>query len=187
MPRRAAHSPVMSTKELAPEHFPPPQKGPIDIDQRLGETAPPIETDVEGISPMSEAESKNQYLAALAFNEQPVTVVIAKGAERNAPNWVPCWVNGIGAEVWDDKGKRWLRFGWLPVNTVVTVKRKYLEVLARSRRDEFSTREVNPFPAANQDGFVLESNTTQVGAFTVRFDPAGEAGHEWYRRAMTEA
>ena len=55
-----------------------------------------------------------------------------------------------------------MQFKWVPVNRVLTIKRKYLEVLARSRVDTFATREVTPTPMANQDGFVLEANTVQV-------------------------
>jgi hypothetical protein len=173
--------------QLQPEHYPPPQQPPIDIGLRLAGTAPPFATEFEGITPMSPEEAKEQYMKDLAFNEHPVTVVIPKSTERNAPNFVPCAVNGFGPEVWDERSKRWLNFdGWLPVSRVLTVKRKYLEVLARSRRDEYRTREVNPTPLANQDGFVLECDTMQVAPFQVRWD-GDPGGPEWYRRIMTDA
>jgi hypothetical protein len=196
MARRAVDNPVSTgAGELSPEHFPAPQRPAIDMADALVQPLEPIITETEGMSVMSEDEAKRQYMAQLAFNEQPVTVVIPRGNERNAPSWVPCSVNGVGPEVWNEKTKQWIRFqsapnagsGWLPVNRVITVKRKYLEVLARSRRDEVRTREVTNTPLPNQDGFVIEMETVQAAPFTVRFDPAGADGQEWYRRVMTEA
>jgi hypothetical protein len=189
MPRaqsKALHHPVTAGADaLSPEHFPAPQHDPIDIGVALHTTPDPIETEVQAMA-MSEASAKNVYLDDLKFNEQPVSVVIPRSAERNAPGYVHCKVNGVGAEVLNPITKQWMRWEWLPLGVVLTVKRKYLEVLARARKDSVTTREVNPFPLPNQDGFVLERDTTQVAPFTVRHDPAGERGADWYRRAMTE-
>jgi hypothetical protein len=187
---RAVDNPTsLGATALSPEKFPAPQSGPIDLGERLQQEgpSPAFATEMEGISPMSEAEAKAQYLRDLAFNEQPVTVVIPKSPERNAPNFVPCAVNGFGPEVWDERARRWINFeGWLPVQRVLTCKRKYLEVLARARRDEFRTVEKTPNPLANQDGFVLERDTMQVAPFQVRHD-ASPDGADWYRRIMTDA
>jgi hypothetical protein len=186
---RAQSRPVqpasIGSGDLNPEHYPPAQHAAADIGTLLTEGAAPIETEVQSIA-MSEADAKNAYMDDLKFNEQPVTVVIPRSGERNAPNHVFCSVNGIGAEVLNPTTKQWMRWEWLPLGVVLTVKRKYLEVLARARKDTVTTREVNPFPLPNQDGFVLERDTTQVAPFTVRHDPGGERGAEWYRRCMTE-
>lgn len=169
-----------------PEHFPAPQHADVNIADLIGTTAEPIATDTESLSRMSEADAKNKYLADLQFNENPVTVVIPAGHGKDAPKFVYCAVQGIGAEVWNPKSNTWMRFTWLPVASVITVKRKYLEVLARARVDTVETREVTTTPHANQDGYMLHRETHQAAPFYVRHDPAGEAGAEWYKKVMTE-
>jgi hypothetical protein len=184
----AIHHPVVTTADvIGPGDVKVHKRDPIDINQRLAEEfAPGIETDVEGLSPMSPEEAKAQYMQELAFNEQPVTVVITPSSDRNAPKHVFCAVQGVGAEVYDPKARRWIRFTYLPVSTQLTVKRKYLEVLAKSRQENFSTREVSPTPMANQDGYVLEAESVPVAPFVVRHDPAGDAGLQWYQRMLSQ-
>jgi hypothetical protein len=82
---------------------------------------------------VDERMAKKEYLADLAFNEEPVTILIQPGAEENAPNYHLCSVNGKGAEVLLDR--KWIEFKYLPVGQEVTTKRKYLEVLLRSKRN----------------------------------------------------
>lgn len=77
------------------------------------------------------------YLDALAFNEEPVTIRIAPSTEKNAARHIYCAVNGIGCEVWI-RGQ-WVQMPYIPVAQELTVKRKYIEVLIRAKRDEIST------------------------------------------------
>jgi hypothetical protein len=79
-----------------------------------------------------EAQSLKEYADRLAFNEEPVTIRIEPSAEENAPDFHPVWVNGVGAEVMFQG--RWVSFGFLRVGEVITTKRKYVEVLLRSKR-----------------------------------------------------
>lgn len=81
---------------------------------------------------------KADYAAALAFNEEPVTIRIERSAEKFAPNVVDCWCNGKGAEILVNG--RWVETGYLPVGSPVTTKRKYIEILARSKVDTLNTR-----------------------------------------------
>jgi hypothetical protein len=192
MPRRKAeqpstaalHNPVMAgPKELQYDPSMTPQRGPIDMEHALENPADPlVAIDPEAIK----AAASRDYLDQLAFSEQGVTVVIPKSGERNSPNFVYCAVNGKGAEVWDERTKRWLEFTWLPVNSVITVKRKYLEVLGRARVDTYTTHQTTPTPEPNQDAFRLEANTVPAAPFTVRHDPAGERGIDWFNRTMRE-
>lgn len=73
------------------------------------------------------------YLDALAFMEEPVTIRIEPPQSDNAAMTVDCWVNGKGAEVKDVRTGKWLELNILPVGVVCTTKRKYVEVLARSK------------------------------------------------------
>lgn len=82
------------------------------------------------------------YQDALAFNENPVTILIAPGIEENAAQFQFCQVNGKGAEVLINR--RWVSFGHLPVGQVLTTKRKYLEVLIRSKRNGVVTTVIRP-------------------------------------------
>ena len=78
------------------------------------------------------------YQAALKFAEEPVTILIQRTGEKFAPKVVDLWVNGKGPEVMI-KG-RWVEFKALPVGMPVTTKRKYVEVLARSKVEDVKTR-----------------------------------------------
>jgi hypothetical protein len=185
---RAIDNPVTTGKDvIGPGDVAQPQRAPIDLGQRLADGgSPPIETDVETLAQQVKAKATEDYLRELKFNEDPVTIVITPSSDRHAPKHVFCGVNGVGAEVYDKQNNRWLRFEWLPVSKVLTVKRKYLEVLAKSKRENFTTREVTPTPQPNQDGFVLEAETVPTAPFVVRQDPAGDAGVQWYQKVMSE-
>lgn len=80
---------------------------------------------------------KDDYLDQLAFNEEPVTIHIQPSAEKNAATAIPVWVNGKGCEVF--LANSWIECPYLPVNTKITLKRKYLEVLVRAKVDVVST------------------------------------------------
>jgi hypothetical protein len=77
------------------------------------------------------------YLDELAFNEEPVTIRIEPSTEKNAAAHFPVWVNGKGCEVLIQN--QWIPIGHLPVNTVLTVKRKYVEVIMRAKIDTVTT------------------------------------------------
>ena len=181
MPRskNANHNPVHAPgPELSTAQHSVPQMAPIDMAKALETVREPIA--------IAEKLPAADYLDEIKFNEDPVSVVLTPSQDRNAPKQVYCAVNGKGAEVWDERNKRWIEFKYLPVGRVLTVKRKYIEVLARSRADTFNTREVTPTPLANQDGFALEASTIPTSPITIRHDPAGAKGQEWFSRVMQE-
>jgi hypothetical protein len=105
----------------------------LPIDQMPPVTELPADRDSPVI--LTDRIESNDYLEALAFNEDPVTIRIEPSAEENAPTFFPCWVNGKGAEVL--VGGKWVEFrgGQLPIGEVLTTKRKYLEVMIRSKRN----------------------------------------------------
>ena len=176
--RRAQDNPAQITQGVETAAFAVPQKAIIDVDESLGSVA-------EGIV-IVEKMPDVEYAELLKFAEDQVTAIINQSTDPKAAKYVYCAIGGKGAEVWDEKSKRWLEFKYVPVNRRLTMKRKYLEVLARSRVDNFSTREVTTSPLANHDGYELEATTVQSSPFTVIHDPAGERGHQWLSRVMSE-
>lgn len=101
------------------------QRGPLDFEDR-GEEIIPIGESLHG-----------DYIAELAFNEEPVTIVLNRSSEKHAPQHVQCAVNGKGVEMMVKN--KWVSIGWLPVGVPVTIKRKYAEVLARAKHDNIET------------------------------------------------
>lgn len=77
------------------------------------------------------------YLGQLAFNEEPVKIVINAQGE-NPENAVLVQVNGKGAEIYMNGG--WVSVGYIPCDIEVTTKRKYLEVLARAKKETVTTK-----------------------------------------------
>lgn len=78
------------------------------------------------------------YADALAFGDEWVTIRINPSPVPNAPASYPVWVNGKGCEVMTPNG-RVMEMPYLPVGAKLTIKRKYLEVLARAKLDTVHT------------------------------------------------
>jgi len=138
----------------------------------------PIERE-EVIIPVSRAGAA-QYLEQLAFANDPVTIRIERSSEKFAPHSVDCWVNGIGAELFI-KG-RWVQCGYLPVGHIVTTKRKYVEVLARSKVDTLSTQVEKH---ADHEDNIIDRHTSQRSPFSVIRD-ASPKGAEWLTALLSE-
>ena len=118
--------------------------------------------------------SQDDYVDALAFNEEPVTIRLEPSAEKFASPWVPCWVNGKGAEVL--MGNKWVEFGYLPVSKQLTTKRKYVEVLLRSKRDSVQT---NVIERDNEDPRnIVERSTSSTALFSI-IEDRNPKGAEW--------
>lgn len=148
------------------------QRGSRNIDQ-----APESETLIalsDGLEDSDEA-----YHAALAFMEEPVTIRISPSSEKNAPTTVQCWVNGKGAEHF--RNGKWLQCGWLPIGQTVVTRRKYVEVLARSRMENVSTRVVKH---ENREENLADRVASTKYPVSVIQDSA--AGHEWFSRILME-
>lgn len=125
----------------------------------------------------------DDYAAALAFNEEPVAIMIEPGQEENSPRVIDVWVNGKGAEVLDPQTGRWNEINCLPVGGVITTKRKYVEVLARAKLDKVSTKH-DDATVANPENRVVRT-TSRRAVFQVMNDPSPR-GREWLTRLMTE-
>lgn len=174
IPNSAINNPVnqpvreLSTADMAVGQMPPivfPEHG-----------LPDRERIVEPLDRMP----ADDYLSALKFAEEPITIRIERSSEKFAPHSVDCWVNGIGAEVLM-RGK-WLQLGYLPVGHAVTTKRKYVEVLARSKTDTVQT-EVKKFEDGEEN--LNPIHTSQKTPFSVLRDENPRGG-EWLTRLLAE-
>lgn len=109
----------------------------------------------------------------LAFNEEPVTIRIEPSAEKHAAGAHPVWVNGKGAEVFQNG--RWDEIGYLPVGRVLTIKRKYVAVLAGAKFDRINTEVIDP--DGERPNNAIRRFTSSTVAFSVLEDvnPKGRA------------
>lgn len=120
------------------------------------------------------------YAAELAFMEEAVTIRLQPSAERNAATSFPCWVNGRGAEVL--LNGRWVEFKYLPVAHILTTKRKYLEVIVRSKVDTLSTPDMDK-SADQAEGNRLTRFTSPVASFSV-IEDRNPKGAAWLSELM---
>lgn len=127
------------------------------------------------------AHAANDYLTELQFMEQPVSIRIEPGQEENAPLTVECYVNGKGAEVF--LNNRWQEMGFLPVGVVVVTKRKYVEVLARSRTMKCSTLDHSDLN--NVDKNEVRRRNVRLHSFSVVHDPSPR-GVAWLTQIFNE-
>lgn len=85
-----------------------------------------------------EQELMASHNALLAFGEEPMHIRIEDNSQADFPEThVQVLVQGENAEVFQNG--RWLKIGWLPIGVELITKRKYVEVLARSRIDSIRT------------------------------------------------
>lgn len=101
----------------------------------------------------------------LAFNEQPVTIVIHRSSEKNSPDSYYCGVNGECPEVM--RNGKWARWPthYLPVDTRLTIKRKFVEVLVRAKADNIETWHQAPAEADQNTGHIRQRLTPRTSAF----------------------
>ena len=114
-----------------------------------------------------------EYVEALAFAEEPVTIRIERGSEKFAPPMVDLWVQGRGAEVLING--RWVVLGYLPVGFPITTKRKYVEVLAASKHDAIQTKVLKE---EHSERNLIERFTSAKAPFSVLEDK-NPKGAEW--------
>lgn len=123
-------------------------------------------------------EVDEEYLAELAFNEEPVKVVINASTHKNAASIFENWSNGIGAEMLIN-GK-WVIVGALPVGKPITIKRKIVEQIIRARVMNVQTIHEEP-PIASPRNEIIRTSS-HVHSFTILHDPNPRA-QEWLEMA----
>jgi hypothetical protein len=107
--------------------------------------------------------ASKDYLAELAFFEEPVTIRLEPSADQNAVMSFVVWVNGKGAEIFEQG--RWRSIAWLPVGRPIIVKRKVLEVIARTKHDTIHT-EIR-HPESERPENIEQRFTSAVASFSV--------------------
>ena len=153
------------------------------------ETLPKIEqqpdikdtTAYDGDIILTDKERMNaDYLAELAFMEEPVTIRLEPSSDKNAAMVFPIWVNGKRAEVYQ-RG-RWEEIGYLPVGVPLVIKRKVLEVIVRAKVDTVQTRIIDE--NGDRPNNVISRFTSPVHSFSIIEDrnPRGAAWVSEIRR-----
>lgn len=155
----------MPRRELNPDDLRPEQKADIDLDHD--------DRQAKAIEPQKVMPNK-EHLAKLAFNEEPVTIRLEPTSAANAATHHRFWNQGIPAEVMVEG--RWKQWGWLPVNQIVTVKRKTVEQIARARVENIKTHHDDA--TVERPRNMVERRTTMLNPMSVIQD-ANPAGHDW--------
>ena len=164
----------MPRQELHTDSMPIEQKSPISDDPTE------YDGDIVLVDPELAKKASKDYLAELAFNEEPVTIRLQPTTDKNASKWLSVWVNGKGAEILVNG--QWCEWKHLPVSEVITVKRKYIEVIVRAKVDVVTT------PDMTQDAHIAEQNrmtrfTTPLQSFSVLED-RNSRGAAWLTELM---
>lgn len=120
----------------------------------------------------------------LEFNQQPVTIRISRAAERNAPDSYFCAVNGHNPEYLKDGKWRTLLVPYVPVNTRITLKRMYVEVLARAKVDTIVTQ--HDSIGQNDSEYLrnkVERQTSALAALSI-IEDKDPRGQPWIEEIM---
>ena len=129
-----------------------------------------------------DSELNDKALKEEEFLNEPVTILINRSMEKNfAPRCTGLIaINGIWAEMLVNGN--WVRVGYLPRGRAITVKRKYVEVLARARYDSFQTEVLQP---VNEDPI---NNVNSIANYTLPFqmikDEHQPEGQEWLEKLL---
>ena len=162
-------------KEINTGEMPHYEAPPIKA-QNLDE----LEEELTGIEPVQGFVSKKD-MDMIAFMEEGITIRLSKPPEKNAPTSVPVWVNGRGAEVLIRD--RWQPITYLPIGPTITVKRKYVEVLARAKPESVDTQ-VEERDNEDPKNHTLRSVHVKY-PFTVLNDPSPK-GADWLSKILME-
>lgn len=120
----ARNNPALRRQTVDTEQFPIGQMPDVSIDS-------PRESDIV-------AADSTTVFDQLAFNEEPITILVEASGREDFPVPPQVSVNGVPAEVWD--GRRWLKMGFFPLGQEITTKRKYAEVLVGSKPQTVRTK-----------------------------------------------
>jgi hypothetical protein len=181
-PNQAINNPVNSPKKEI-------HTGDMHIEQRatidMGTVESTLIRSGDSISLAEPGGIDKAYVDEIAFNEEPIEVRIERSSEKNAPRWVPCWVNGRGAEVFDPVGKRWHILGALPLGVPCITRRKYIEVLALAKQDAVDTRppSAQDILSGANDVNEVDVTTTAKYPFSVLKDN-NPRGADWLNKLM---
>lgn len=178
----------MPTETVTPEAKPKAKAKPegittddVKVEQKSDYTFPmhdPFVRPNGGIQVADPEVLKKDYADSLAFNEEPVEVMVLPSTEKFGAKTVECWVNGVGIEIWDRQ------FGWYPSGSIrrgepVITKRKYIEVLLRSKTDDYKTNVIER-RGEEPENKLVTATSYNYPLQIIRDD--NPKGREWFRR-----
>ena len=156
------------------------------IDQRENVIIPDLGSALKGDEQLDiskpvggyEGKDERKHLDSLVFNNDPVTIIINgdnNSVGRNCTDYVAC--DGKPAERLVNG--RWWPDPYLPKGIELTLKRKYVEILLRSRVDIIKTKTWE-----TPDGFSMnEVDRNTVNTCNVSLvEDKNPYGREWFRR-----
>lgn len=115
---------------------------------------------------LDKIEVTPEYLAELAFYEEPLTIIINPSTQRNAATIFENWCNGRGAEML--LHGQWQIIRDLPVGRPITVKRKIVEHIIRARVMNLQTmHEEPPVPSPRNE---IYRQSTPAHSFSILRD-----------------
>lgn len=148
----------------APTQFANEQMHTDDIATR---TLPPIDTDADRDTVIEPVDKllRTAELQQAAFMEDVLTIRVERGREKHAPQWVDVHVNGV--------------LQWIKIGEPQRVKRKFVEVLARSQPFSVQTEHGSTNEERPQNR--IERSQFAQYPFSVLHDPH-PLGSEWLQR-----
>lgn len=146
------------------------------MEQQVGQDSPrsmpstgPARLETEGKIEIVDGPNWKEKAEALAFMEEPVTVMVLPTTEKNAAAVIDLWNGG--------RSQFFIR------NQPVTVKRKFVEVLGRAKRTVFTQETYKD--ASGADAIRNVPHTALRYPFTVLQDTP--QGNEWLNKILAEA
>lgn len=127
----------------------------------------PIDREPEEILLVDTAPEAD-YMAEVSFMEEPVTIRIERSAEKFAPQLLDFYVNG--------------KVEWIPVGRPWTLRRKYVEVIARSQPYDVRTTTVKH--EDREENKIQRFNVTKYPFSIIQDSPRGM---QWIQRVMAES
>lgn len=157
MARTEVHTGDMKTREVPPRDLSPG----VLVQESEAIVLP------EPNAPMNDTAS---YLAELAFNEEVLTIRLERSAERNPPPAKDFHVNG--------------QTEWVPFGVPYRLKRKFVEVIARSQPYDVQTEVVETHGQDPMNRVIRTSRTKFP--FSVIHDP-NPRGFDWLTKLLQSA
>lgn len=150
--------------------------GNISQEERLARQKQPIDLSANATPAFEELDVITEMPAmstvdALAFGEEPITIIVSRGAGANAPTSIPIGVNGEQLQV--------------PVGIPVIVKRKFAGAMFSCKSDNIET----VVEDMHMDGSVDKKNSMRIWsiprfAISVIADKSGLKGQQWLSDMM---
>jgi hypothetical protein len=172
---------MLDGEDIDPEDIipdqPPPVYIPGDLMEKLYVPSDVIEA--------REEDANKSHLDELKFQNEPVMIYIHPQPTEHPDRCVPCFVNAMPGEVWDEGIHRWLAIGFFPIERNIITRRKYVEVIGRARIENV-TNEITYRP----DKHTLNNLKRRQGArwpFSIRMDwNKGRRAQSWYRTMFAQ-